>query len=95
MARAHVAALGGNALLSYRLNECVLIEHPHKNQVSGFASLEIIQFTIITATWFVYQGHFVNFVDHVIQHMWQSHVEIEDYSVAHFNYIATFEAPYC
>lgn len=39
VARAHVAALGGNALLSYRLNECVLIEHPHKNQVSGFASL--------------------------------------------------------
>ena len=39
VARAHVTALGGNALLSYRLNECVLIEHPHKNQVSGFASL--------------------------------------------------------
>jgi len=35
VARAHVAALGGNALLSYRLSECVLIEHPHKNQVSG------------------------------------------------------------
>ena len=33
MTRAQVAALGGNALLSYRLNECVLIEHPHKNQV--------------------------------------------------------------
>lgn len=28
-------------------------------------------------------------------HMWQSHIEIEDYSVAYFNYIATFEAPYC
>lgn len=33
IARAHVAALSGNALLSYRLNDCVLIEHPHKNQV--------------------------------------------------------------
>ncbi len=34
IARAHVAAVGGNALLNYRLNDLVLIEHPHKNQVS-------------------------------------------------------------
>jgi len=33
IARAHVAAVGGNALLNYRLNDLVLIEHPHKNQV--------------------------------------------------------------
>lgn len=33
IAKAHVAALGGNALLSYRLSELVLIEHPQKNQV--------------------------------------------------------------
>ena len=33
IARAHVAALGGNAILNYQLNECVLIDHPHKNQV--------------------------------------------------------------
>ena len=26
--------------------------------------------------------------------MWQSHVEIEDYSVAYFDHIAVFEAPY-
>ena len=33
IARAHVAAIGGNALLNFRLNDCVLIEHSHKNQV--------------------------------------------------------------
>lgn len=33
IARAHVAAIGGNSLLNFRLNDCVLIEHPHKNQV--------------------------------------------------------------
>ena len=27
--------------------------------------------------------------------MWQSRVEIEGYSVAYFNRIAAFEAPYC
>ena len=27
--------------------------------------------------------------------MWQSHVEIEGYSVAYFNRIAAFGAPYC
>ena len=36
IARAHVAAVGGNALLNYRLNDVVLIEHPHKNQVCPF-----------------------------------------------------------
>ncbi len=34
IARAHVAAIGGNSLLNFRLNDCVLIEHPQKNQVS-------------------------------------------------------------
>lgn len=33
IARAHVAAIGGNTLLNFRLNDCVLIEHLHKNQV--------------------------------------------------------------
>ena len=28
-------------------------------------------------------------------HMWQSHVEIKGYSVAYFDRIAAFEAPYC
>ena len=43
IARAHVAALGGNALLNFRLNDCVLIEHPHKNQVMriSLASLDL------------------------------------------------------
>uniref|UniRef100_T1IKZ1 C2 domain-containing protein n=1 Tax=Strigamia maritima TaxID=126957 RepID=T1IKZ1_STRMM len=30
--RAQVAALGGNALVSYFMNECVLLHNPHKNQ---------------------------------------------------------------
>ena len=27
-------------------------------------------------------------------HLWQSRVEIEDYSVAYFDYIAAFKVPY-
>ena len=34
IARAHVHALGGNALLSYQINDCVLLEHLNRNQVS-------------------------------------------------------------
>ena len=33
IARAHVTALGGNALLSYQVNDCVLLEHLNRNQV--------------------------------------------------------------
>uniref|UniRef100_A0A8D0CNH1 C2 calcium dependent domain containing 5 n=1 Tax=Scleropages formosus TaxID=113540 RepID=A0A8D0CNH1_SCLFO len=32
MVRAHVAALGGNAVLSYQMKECVFMENPNKNQ---------------------------------------------------------------
>eukprot|EP00118_Oscarella_pearsei_P012481 m.92430 g.92430 ORF g.92430 m.92430 type:complete len:987 (+) comp36731_c0_seq28:28-2988(+) len=32
IARAHVAAMGGNGLVTYRINECVLLENPMKNQ---------------------------------------------------------------
>ena len=32
--RAHVLAIGGNALVSYQLNELVLLDNPHKHQVS-------------------------------------------------------------
>ena len=31
--RANVASLGGNGLVSYRMNQCVLMCNPHKNQV--------------------------------------------------------------
>lgn len=34
IARANVTAIGGNALLNFRLNDYVVIEHPHKNQVN-------------------------------------------------------------
>ena len=30
----------------------------------------------------------------LVRHMWQSHVEIEDYSIAYFDYIAAFKALY-
>lgn len=33
--RANVASLGGNGLVSYRMNQCVLMCNPHKNQVSN------------------------------------------------------------
>lgn len=33
MVRAHVAALGGNAVVSYNMKECVFMENPNKNQV--------------------------------------------------------------
>uniref|UniRef100_A0A8C9X6L4 C2 domain-containing protein 5 n=1 Tax=Sander lucioperca TaxID=283035 RepID=A0A8C9X6L4_SANLU len=32
MVRAHVAALGGNAVVSYSMKECMLMENPNKNQ---------------------------------------------------------------
>jgi len=30
--RAHVSALGGNAMVSYFMTECILLHNPHKNQ---------------------------------------------------------------
>ncbi|KAK7076647.1 C2 domain-containing protein 5 [Halocaridina rubra] len=32
LVRAHVAALGGNAMISYFMSECVLLHNPYKNQ---------------------------------------------------------------
>lgn len=32
--RAHVTALGGNAMVAYFMSECFLYHYPHKNQVS-------------------------------------------------------------
>lgn len=36
MVRAHVAALGGNAVVSYNMKECVFMENPNKNQVNMY-----------------------------------------------------------
>lgn len=33
LVRAHVAALGGNAMIAYFMSECVLLHNPYKNQV--------------------------------------------------------------
>ncbi|XP_053282761.1 C2 domain-containing protein 5 isoform X6 [Pleuronectes platessa] len=49
MVRAHVAALGGNAVVSYSMKECMLMENPNKNQaqclinVSGDAVICVIE----------------------------------------------------
>ena len=39
--RAHVLAIGGNALVSYQLNEIVLLDNPHKHQVRHIQSVLI------------------------------------------------------
>ena len=39
--RANVAALGGNALVSFSLRECILLDNPHKNQVRGTSDLRM------------------------------------------------------
>ena len=43
IARAHVAAMNGNMLLGYRVNECVLIDSSsHKNQVLALTAMVFI-----------------------------------------------------
>ena len=32
LSRAHVLSLGGNALVSFKMNECILLDNPHRNQ---------------------------------------------------------------
>lgn len=44
MVRAHVAALGGNAVVSYSMKECVFMENPNKNQVHT-------QHTFVCTSW--------------------------------------------
>ena len=34
--RANVSSLGGNALVAYKMTQCVLMSNPHKNQVCKF-----------------------------------------------------------
>ncbi|XP_066540484.1 C2 domain-containing protein 5 isoform X10 [Hoplias malabaricus] len=56
MVRAHVAALGGNAVVSYSMKECVFMENPNKNQaqclinVSGDAVIFVRESEIEAAT---------------------------------------------
>jgi len=37
--RAHVEALGGNALVAYQLTECIIEDNLHKNQVYMYTQL--------------------------------------------------------
>ena len=32
LSRAHVLSLSGNALVSFKMNECILLDNPHRNQ---------------------------------------------------------------
>uniref|UniRef100_A0A8D2QG15 C2 calcium dependent domain containing 5 n=1 Tax=Zonotrichia albicollis TaxID=44394 RepID=A0A8D2QG15_ZONAL len=41
MVRAHVAALGGNAVVSYIMKQCVFMENPNKNQVHWGSEQEL------------------------------------------------------
>ena len=47
--RAHVTAIGGNALISYTMSECYLMNNAHKNQVCQF-TLYIHNFLINTVS---------------------------------------------
>lgn len=44
--RAHVTALGGNAMVAYFMTECVLNHNLHKNQVS----IILFMITLVVAT---------------------------------------------
>jgi len=43
--RAHITALGGNAMVAFFMTQCVLLHSPHKNQVS--ISIVLIYFEIL------------------------------------------------
>ncbi|EPY81264.1 hypothetical protein CB1_000743140 [Camelus ferus] len=49
MVRAHVAALGGNAVVSYIMKQCVFMENPNKNQFTA-AFVMSITFTMDNVT---------------------------------------------
>lgn len=34
LARAHVLSIGGHALFNYKMQQLIVMEHPHKNQVT-------------------------------------------------------------
>lgn len=44
--RAHVTALGGNAMVAYFMNECILLNNPHKNQVSCILRTMVLTITL-------------------------------------------------
>lgn len=42
--RAHITALGGNAMVAFFMTKCVLLHSPHKNQVCIIIFLCFIKF---------------------------------------------------
>ena len=62
---------------------------------SIFSTLQMFGTSTIgqIARYYGFQGLFPSKINSY--YMWQSHVEIECYSVAYFDRIAVFERPYC
>lgn len=52
LVRAHVAALGGNAMISYFMSECVLLHNPYKNQGQCLINIggDVVQVSYSSAT---------------------------------------------
>ena len=51
--RAHVLALGGNALISYFMSELVIMHNPHKNQVSLMDFLCLLTLRFFSSSYWV------------------------------------------
>lgn len=51
--RAHVTALGGNAMVSFYMSELILGDHPHKNQVR--MSIKFPLHVITNLIWIIFQ----------------------------------------
>lgn len=60
MVRAHVAALGGNAVVSYSMKECVFMENPNKNQVNTCTVTHTDSYTLNPSRLFIH-AHVVCF----------------------------------
>ena len=61
--RAHVAALGGNALLAFNLNQCVLLDNPNRNQAQCLINIAGDAVRVEpekSASWDLFAGGVVN-----------------------------------
>jgi len=57
--RAHVAALGGNALVAFQLTECIIEDNVHKNQVTTAVRCRRL---FLTSSLEVFLSHFTSIV---------------------------------
>lgn len=51
--RAHITALGGNAMVAFFMTQCVLLHSPHKNQVSRNIILLYLNYFAILSAYFL------------------------------------------